>query len=99
MTGRFRVDTDQLSQLIEQMTRFDQHLESMLDGVDTKVTQLHATWTGAAAAQHLQAHNQWQHGAQEMRDALAAMRQNATTAHQNYTNAVAANVSMWRQVQ
>lgn len=99
MTGRFRVDTEQLWQLVEAMSRFDQQLESMLDEVDAKVNQLHATWTGAAAQQHQQAHDQWQQGAREMHQALTTMRQNAITAHQNYTNATAANVSMWRQAQ
>jgi WXG100 family type VII secretion target len=97
VTGRFRVDPDQLMDFVDQIDRFDQHLQSMLDDVDTHVSRLHATWTGSAADEHLLAHDQWKHGAQQMRQALAVMRRNAVTAHTNYTSAVSANVSMWEQ--
>jgi WXG100 family type VII secretion target len=92
VTGRFRVEPAQLSNVVEQMSRFEQQLQTALEDVDARVTRLHATWTGTAAEAHQEAHERWQHGAP-----LVVMRQIATTAHSNYTNAVTANTSMWGQ--
>jgi WXG100 family type VII secretion target len=99
VTGGFRVDPDQLLNFVDQIDRFDQHLEAMLDDVDTHVNRLHAMWTGAAADEHQLAHDKWKRGAQQMRQALAVMRRNAVTAHANYTSAASTNVSMWEQAQ
>ncbi|HEY3750962.1 MAG TPA: WXG100 family type VII secretion target [Pseudonocardiaceae bacterium] len=97
MTGRFRVDLEQLWNLVERIDQFDQHLESMLNDVDSKVNRLHISWAGAAADEHRQAQDEWKHGAVQMRAALVTMRQIAVTAHNNYTLAASANASMWRQ--
>jgi uncharacterized protein YukE len=56
---------------------------------------LHATWVGEAATTQADAHRRWSDGAQEMRDALAKLRQAAQTAHGNYTGAATNNMSMW----
>ena len=96
--GRYKVDLDRLTDIVDQLTRFDQHLESALEDADARVNQLHATWSGAAATRHHNAHEEWKRGAAEMRAALAVMRQNALTAHENYLNSVTANVHMWGQV-
>jgi ESAT-6 family protein len=95
VSGGFRVDPAQLWEAIEQLTRFEQHLVSALEQADARVDRLHATWTGAAAAEHRAAHQRWQRGAEEMRQALVVMRQIATTAHENYTAAAAVNARMW----
>lgn len=95
----FMVDPDRLSDIVEQMGRFDRQLESALDDVTAKMQQLHMTWSGEAADQQAQAHAEWQRGASEMRAALAVLRQIATTASENYTGAVSANLSMWQQAQ
>jgi ESAT-6 family protein len=97
VTGRFRVSPEQLWDVVDQMARFDRHLESMLDDVDARVNQLHGSWEGSAAGEHRQAHAKWKRGAQEMREGLAIMRQIAMTAHGNYTDAACVDVSMWRQ--
>lgn len=97
MTGRFRVDPDQLADVIDQLSRFDKHLEGALADVDTKVDRLHTTWTGAAAAEHKAAHEKWKHGAEQMRAGLTAMRKNARIAHGNYTKAAQTNSAMWEQ--
>lgn len=94
----FTVDPDRLVDVVEQMTRYEQRLESALEDVSAKIERLHATWTGDAADRQAQAHAEWQRGAAEMRSALAVLRQIATTANANYTGAVSANVAMWEQV-
>jgi len=97
MTSRFRVDPDQLADVIDQMTRFDKHLEDTLEQADARVNRLHTTWTGAAATEHKAAHEKWKHGAQKMRAGLNTMRQNASIAHGNYTGAATSNEVMWEQ--
>jgi WXG100 family type VII secretion target len=97
MTGRFRVRTAQLADIVEQISRFDQHLESALADVDAEVNRLHANWTGTAADEHRAAHEKWKRGTDEMRAALATMRRIAQTACENYTDAATANASMWEQ--
>jgi len=96
--GRFTVDLDRLADIVDRIARFDQHLESALDDADARVNRLHASWNGEAATRHREAHEEWKRGVAEMRSALAVMRQNALTAHENYLNAVTANVRMWEQV-
>lgn len=95
MTGRFRVRPAQLADIVEQISRFDQHLESALADVDAEVDRLHATWTGAAAEEHRAAHEKWKRGTEEMRAALATMRRIASQACENYTGAATANARMW----
>jgi WXG100 family type VII secretion target len=95
--GRFRVDPAQLWDVVDQMRRFDRRLESALEQADARVNQLHATWTGAAAAEQRAAHEKWKRGAEEMRAALSVMRGIASTAHDNYTDAAMTNARMWEQ--
>lgn len=95
MTGRFRVRPAQLADIVEQITRFDQYLDSALSDVDTEVNRLHANWTGQAAEEHQAAHEKWKRGTDEMRTALATLRRIASTAGENYTGAATANAKMW----
>jgi WXG100 family type VII secretion target len=98
MTGGFRVDPDRLNDIVEQMARFDQRLESALDDVTAKMQRLYATWAGDAADRQAHAHAEWQRGAADMKAALAVLKQIAATAGTNYTNAASANTTMWQQI-
>jgi WXG100 family type VII secretion target len=98
VSGPFTVRLAQLADVIDQLDRFDQHLESALAEADRRVDELHVTWSGAAARAHRAAHDEWTRGAADMRAGLAAMRAIAATAHANYTAAVTANAQMWQQV-
>lgn len=93
----FAANPEMLVDIVERMARFEQQLESALDDADQRVNRLHATWTGAAATEHLAAHRRWAQGAREMREALAVMRQIATVAEQNYTDAATTNAQMWAE--
>ncbi len=93
----YRVDLHRLADIVDQIRRFDQHLETALADADARVSKLHTTWTGEAAIAHRQAYDQWQRAVAEMRAGLAVMRRNASTAHTNYSNAVITNAGMWEQ--
>jgi WXG100 family type VII secretion target len=95
--GGHRVDLDRLADIIDQITRFDQRIESALEDADGRVDRLHTTWTGEAAVRHRRAHEEWQRGMAEMRAGLDQMRRNAQIAHGNYSSAVTTNSRMWEQ--
>jgi WXG100 family type VII secretion target len=91
----FRVDPEALADAVKRMTDFQRHAEQMLTEIDSRVTRLHAAWTGEAAAAHAEAHQHWARGEAMMREALAKLRTAGETAHRNYTGAMAQNMSMW----
>jgi WXG100 family type VII secretion target len=93
----YRVDLDRLADMIDQISKFDQRIESAVEDVDQRVDRLHTTWTGQAAAEHRRAHAEWMRGVAEMRAGLAEMRRNAGIAHGNYRSAVTTNSRMWEQ--
>lgn len=91
----FAVDLELLAELVDRMTACGQRFEAVQQDVDSRMTRVHATWRGVAAAEHAQAHERWMTGAAQMREALGVLRTIATTAHGNYSSAVRANVQMW----
>jgi WXG100 family type VII secretion target len=93
----YRVDLDRLADMIDQIGKFDQRIESAVAEVDQRVDRLHTTWIGQAAAEHRRAHAEWMRGVAEMRAGLAEMRRNAGIAHCNYDSAVTTNSRMWEQ--
>ena len=95
MAEAVQVDVEALAEAVQRMAEFGRHAESMLSEIDSLVTNLHATWTGEAAAAHAEAHQHWARGEAMMREALARLRSAGATAHRNYTGATSANVGMW----
>lgn len=95
MAKAFRVDPEALAEAVERMGEFQRYAESMLSEIDSLVSNLHAAWSGEAAAAHAEAHRHWSRGEAMMREALAQLQGAAKTAHGNYTGAMAKNVGMW----
>ncbi|MCV7029363.1 WXG100 family type VII secretion target [Mycobacterium sherrisii] len=95
MSDAFRVDPEALADAVQRMAEFQRHAESMLAEIDSLVGNLHATWSGEAASAHAEAHQHWARGEAMMRAALAQLRTAGAGAHDNYTNAMATNLSMW----
>lgn len=91
----FRVDPQALADVVQRMTAFQRYAEDMITEIDSRVTRLHTTWTGGAAAAHAEAHQHWVRGEAMMREALAQLGKAATTAHANYTGAMSTNLGMW----
>jgi WXG100 family type VII secretion target len=91
----FRVDPAALNEAVQRMAEFARHAEDTVTEIDARVTHLHATWTGEAAAAHAEAHQHWVRGAAMMRAALAELRAAGATAHTNYTGATKTNLTMW----
>jgi WXG100 family type VII secretion target len=91
----FRVDPEALAHAVQRMSEFQRHAEELLTEIDSRVTRLHATWTGEGAAAHAEAHRHWARGEAMMREALAQLRTAGATAHRNYTGAMSTNLGMW----
>jgi ESAT-6 family protein len=95
MSSPFAVDIELLQDVVDRMTEFERGLEERLAEIDARIGRLHQVWSGAGAAEQARAHREWLAGAQQMREAVAALRVIGATAHANYTAAVAANRQMW----
>jgi WXG100 family type VII secretion target len=91
----FTVDLEALLAGVDQMTAFHSNLEQQLASVQASVAALGAAWHGDAAAAQDAAQQQWNDGAQQLREALAQLRDIAEQAHSNYSNAAATNTRMW----
>ncbi len=89
------MDPQALADTVQRMAAFQRYTDDTIAEIDSRVTRLHASWTGEAAAAHAEAHRHWARGEAMMREALAQLKQAATTAHGNYTGAMSANLGMW----
>jgi WXG100 family type VII secretion target len=98
MSAEFSVEVDELLAVVGELARCGEALDRLLDDVAGRVTRLHLTWAGEAADAQVAAQSAWEGGFRDMRGALAAMRQAAEVAHDNYTSAAAANLRMWERV-
>ena len=95
MAEAFSVDPEALADAMQRMGEFMRHTESLVAEIDSLVTHLHQSWSGEAAGAHAKAHRHWALGEAEMREALKQLKTAGSTAHHNYTHAMAANVAMW----
>lgn len=93
----FAVDTELLLDLVQRMSSCHARFEQLDDEVDSRMKRLHASWQGAAAELHADAHQRWVTGSRQMAEALTILRRIAKTADENYSSAVRANAQMWAQ--
>ncbi|MDT5099948.1 MAG: hypothetical protein QOC76_3685 [Mycobacterium sp.] len=91
---RYRVELEILLAFVDKLQAFERHAAAIAARVDEQVTDLHETWEGAGAAAHNTLHQEWMSAAQQMREALAQLREVADRAHRNYTEAAQLNVAM-----
>lgn len=77
------------------MAAFDAQLEAHLAHAKGSVAALGTSWYGDGGTSERAAQQRWDAGAQEMRDALARLRQIAEGAHENYSGAAQTNVRNW----
>lgn len=89
------MDPAALAEAVQRIAAFQRYAEDMITELDSRVTRLHAAWSGAAAAAHAEAHQHWERGEAMMQEALAQLEKAATTAHGNYTGAMSTNLGMW----
>lgn len=95
MTGIFSVDLDQLGVTVIRLRRFEQFLQDRLAAVDHRLRSLQESWRGDASTAQRTAHDEWCAGADQLRMAMAALREAVAATHANYCAAVAANQCGW----
>lgn len=96
--GYFKVDIDDLVDLVRDLGAAERRLETMTDAIERQVRALHEHWEGLAATAQMEAQQEWEKGLASMRAALAEMRAAVDVARENYDGAVQDNVAMWEQL-
>lgn len=92
---RYRVDLEALEHFADQLAAFDRAAEKRANDVDSRIRDLHATWTGADAEAQAKYHQEWMEGIAQMRKAEEELEEAARKSHFNYTQAIAHNRKMW----
>lgn len=93
--SRVVVDLERLADLVDRLDAYATHLARTCEHADAQVRQMHELWTGSAAAAQAAAHARWRAAADQVSDALGALRSIGATAHANYSMAASANRRMW----
>jgi WXG100 family type VII secretion target len=70
----FTVEPQALLASVDQMSQFERQLEQSLARVNASVQSLGLSWHGEAATAQQAAQQQWDSGAEELRGALAQLR-------------------------
>lgn len=91
----FRADLDALDDLVARLRAFDGRAEQLGADLDTDARRLEGCWTGAAAAEHSEAHQSWLAAHRRICAAADELARLVRTAHANYSAAAAANARMW----
>ncbi|RDH74898.1 hypothetical protein DVS77_30050 [Mycolicibacterium moriokaense] len=79
----YRAKLAELLAFVDRQHAFDSRAEAIAAKVDQQIAGLHPSWDGAGAAAHIAMHQEWISAAQQMRDALAHLRDAAHRAHGN----------------
>lgn len=96
MSEQYSVDREGLAERVDDLAAFEAHAEETIKEAEQLAKAFEQLWVSTAAEEHQKAHAEWAKGAQEMRDALAEIRQAAANAHANYTSATAVNTGFWK---
>lgn len=95
IVNRYRVELEELLAFVDRLQSFEQRAEMVAESVDKQVAALHGTWSGDGADAHKAHHDEWMAADSQMREALAVLRDAATKAHRNYSEAIEINTAMW----
>ncbi|MFC4127243.1 WXG100 family type VII secretion target [Nocardia rhizosphaerae] len=90
----FRVDLEELEQIVTRVAGFIGFLNDSLDGLQQRMSAVQQNWTGAAADAQAAAFREWHTGATDVADGIEIMRQVVQDAHDRYNAAIAANLAM-----
>jgi WXG100 family type VII secretion target len=94
----FTIDPAELDRVITELRTSRRTLGRLLGDLRQQMRTLQSTWEGLSADAQAVAQEEWEQGMREMNDALDELIVANRIAHGNYTGAVDANVSMWREL-
>ncbi|BCI52142.1 ESAT-6-like protein [Mycolicibacterium litorale] len=89
------VSFTQMQSAIDHMREFDRDVAECLEDVDRTMAALRMTWHGEASDSQARAQQQWEDGAEQMKQALSQLKNIAETARRNYADTVEKNGRMW----
>ncbi|BBY17199.1 WXG100 family type VII secretion target [Mycolicibacterium litorale] len=89
------VSFSQLQSAIDHMREFERDVAEVLEDVDQTMVALRATWHGEASDAQARSQQQWEDGAEQMKEALSQLQKIAEMARRNYADAVEKNGRMW----
>ncbi|KUI23925.1 hypothetical protein AU196_02275 [Mycobacterium sp. IS-1742] len=89
------VSFPQMQSAIDHMRDFERDVAECLEDVNGTMAALRATWHGDASDAQAQAQQQWEDGAEQMKQALSQLKTIAEMARRNYADAVDKNGRMW----
>ncbi|MFD4355729.1 WXG100 family type VII secretion target [Nocardia sp. NPDC058518] len=95
MGSEFKVDLDDIEQVIAKLGGLAGFIAEHLDEIDDQVAGLVGTgWESVAADAYQGAHQRWSLGARDFVDGIRDMSTAAKAAHSRYTNAIDINYRM-----
>ena len=94
----FSLDVEALAAMVADLGRGHAAMSALAADLERRIDELHLSWDGQAAQAHRLAQAAWNQGFEEMRDALARMREAADCARHNYVSAATVNQHLWEQV-
>ncbi|SUE30004.1 WXG100 family type VII secretion target [Nocardia farcinica] len=94
MSESFRVDLNELDNIIARLAGFVGFLTDSVGGIQQRTTSLQTTWTGQTATAAQEAFANWAVGARDVADGIETMRAAAAAARDRYDAAISANLEM-----
>ena len=94
----YDADLDELRWTLAELASCQRDLISVAGDIDAEHDRLQAGWSGAASTAEATAYDAWRAGCADMVTALAALRGIVSAADVHYSQAVSANLELWRQV-
>ncbi len=94
----YDVDLDELRAAVSGLAACQRDLLALATDVDALQLRLQGGWAGLACDAQASSHASWREDCAAMVTALAALRGIAGAADQHYSDAVATNLALWRQV-
>lgn len=93
--AKFGVDPDKLAAAVTEMEACHRTAQESVHQAEVTMNQLKESWGGEAAVAAQDAHRKVQDGAEQMRQALVALKDFLNAARTGYAAAIKGNSEMW----
>ncbi|MGV9611369.1 WXG100 family type VII secretion target [Nocardia xishanensis] len=90
----YRVDLAHLDEVTARIAGLHGFVTESLREIEERIAATQASWTGAAADAHAEAHREWTQAATQMAEGIDTMRAAAAAAHAAYTTAEQTNLKI-----
>ena len=94
----YDADLNELRRTLAELASCQRDLISLAGDLDAEQERLQSGWSGVASTAEATSYDSWRAGCADMVTALAALRGIVSAADAHYSQAVSANLELWRQV-